>query len=252
MQKFFEKSEIGFAIFWIVLYIVLSSVAEEVSNIIGVAKSITCAVHILMSLVLLLWILKNKHTEYLGLCKSKVGAKYLLFYIPLVVMISTNLWFGVECVFGVLESILFVISMLCVGFLEEIIFRGLLFRAMEKDSLKWAIAVTSLTFGIGHIINLISGNLSLLSGVCQIVYSFAAGFLFVILFYKSGTLIPCIITHSVFNALSVVFNNSAMTTTTEIILAGVLTVLSLGYAITTILLTKNKTKEEKTEIEKTL
>ena len=53
MQKFFKKSEIGFAIFWIVLYIVLSSVAEEVSNIIGVAKSITCAVHILMSLVLL-------------------------------------------------------------------------------------------------------------------------------------------------------------------------------------------------------
>lgn len=36
----------------------------------------------------------------------------------------------------------------------------------------------------------------------QIVYAVAIGFLFTAIYYKSGSLLPCIITHGVFNALS--------------------------------------------------
>lgn len=247
MQKFFEKSEIGFAIFWITLYIVLTSVAEEISAVVGVQKSITVAVHILICGVLLFWIFKNGHREKYGLCKPKKHAKYFLFYIPFFVLISMNLWFGIVNTLSVVESVCFVVSMLCVGFLEEIIFRGLLFRAMEKDSLKWAVVVSSLTFGIGHIINLISGNLGIVAGLCQIVYSISAGFMFVIVFYRGGSLIPCIITHGLFNAISLFFNQTAMTDTREIIVALILTVLSLSYAFVTMLLTKEKSTQENLE-----
>ena len=63
--------------------------------------------------------------------------------------VSCNLWFGVTMNMDIPNTVFYVASMLCVGFLEEVIFRGLLFKAMEKDSLKAAIVVTSLTFGIG-------------------------------------------------------------------------------------------------------
>lgn len=40
--------------------------------------------------------------------------------------------------------------MLCVGFLEEMIFRGLLFEAIAKENVKKAIIISSVTFGIRH------------------------------------------------------------------------------------------------------
>ena len=48
--------------------------------------------------------------------------------------------------------------MLCVGFLEEVIFRGLLFTAIARNNIKSAVIISSVTFGIGHIINLFNGS----------------------------------------------------------------------------------------------
>jgi len=59
------------------------------------------------------------------LCRPNFNAKYFLYYIPLLILISTNIWFGVRANFNPHESILNVLTMLCVGFVEEIIFRGL-------------------------------------------------------------------------------------------------------------------------------
>lgn len=133
---------------------------------------------------------------------------------------------------SVLETVLYIISMLMVGFLEEIIFRGFLFVEMCKDNVKTAMIVSSVTFGIGHIVNLVNGSgADLLSNILQVIYAIAAGFLFTILFYRTKSLWACIITHSVLNALSVFANESAMTPTKEIVSAGVLTIISAAYAI---------------------
>lgn len=45
--------------------------------------------------------------------------------------------------------------MINIGFLEEIIFRGILYKSIEKDNKKLAIIISSVTFGIGHIVNLL-------------------------------------------------------------------------------------------------
>ena len=92
--------------------------------------------------------------------------------------------------------------MLNVGFIEEIIFRGYLFRMMEKDSVKAATAVSSITFGIGHIVNLFNGA-EFVPTLFQICYAMAIGYLFVVIFRKSKSIVPCIIAHSVNNTLSI-------------------------------------------------
>lgn len=90
--------------------------------------------------------------------------------------------------------------MLCVGFLEEVIFRGFLFTSIAKDTTKSAIIISSVTFGIGHIINLFNGSgMDLLSNLCQIVFAIAVGFLLVTIFYRGGSLLPCILVHSAIN-----------------------------------------------------
>lgn len=47
-----------------------------------------------------------------------------------------------------------VITMVVVGCVEEIIFRRLLYKAIEKDNVKQAIIISVVTFGAGHIVNL--------------------------------------------------------------------------------------------------
>ena len=202
MTKLYKKSEITFAILWIVAYVVLSSLADQLSESIGITKSVTAVLHVAMVLILFFWIRKNDLSVKYGLCRSKFPAKRFLFYIPLAIIASASLWNGMSPRFGFPGTLLFVVSMCCVGFLEEVIFRGLLFRAMEKDNVKTAIIVSALTFGLGHIVNLFNGSgRDLAATIVQIIFAVLVGFVLVLIFYRGGSLIPCIVFHSVNNAL---------------------------------------------------
>lgn len=229
MNKLYKKSEIWFSVVWIIAYIVGTIIFDNVAAAFKITNFLTPLFYVALCVVLLIFILKNKLNEKYGLCKSPFEVKYFLFFIPLVVLVSINFWFGAQSSLGFLDSLMFIITMLCVGFLEEIIFRGFLFKAMEKDSLKWAVIVSSLTFGFGHIINLFVAGADILTTILQICYATTTGFLFVIIFYKGKTLLPCIITHSLFNSLSL-FAASA-SATINIITAVVIMVLTLAYAI---------------------
>ena len=57
----------------------------------------------------------------------------------------SSIFFGVKLNYSVPETVFYILSMLCVGFLEEIIFRGFLFVGMAKKSVKSAIIVSSVT-----------------------------------------------------------------------------------------------------------
>ena len=204
MTKLYKKSEITFAILWIVAYVVLSSYADQLSLSIGIVKSVTAVLQIVMSLILFFWIRSNNLSEKYGFCKPIIPARQFLYYLPLVIIASTAFWGGFGLQYGFPDALMFVISMCCVGFLEEVIFRGLLFRAMEKDNLKKAIIVSSLTFGIGHIVNLFNGSgRDPASSVIQVIFAVLVGFVLVLIFYYGKSLIPCILFHSANNALKV-------------------------------------------------
>ena len=75
MTKLYRKSEISFAVVWIVAYVVLSSFADNVSADLGTEKSITAVLHAIMSLILFFWIRRNDLMQKYGLCRSSVPAK---------------------------------------------------------------------------------------------------------------------------------------------------------------------------------
>jgi len=239
MTRLYNKSELIFAIFWIIIYVIGTIIFDNVASILKITNFITPLFYMLLCTVLLIWILKNKLNFKYGLCKSPFNAKYFLYFIPLIILISINFWFGIESKNNFVESLTFIISMLCVGFLEEIIFRGFLFSAMKKDSLKWAIIIGSVTFGFGHIINLFIANQDVVSTILQICYATTTGFLFIIIFHKGKTLLPCIITHSLFNFLSIFSAN--VNRTINIITAITIIILTLSYSL---FLVKILTKQE--------
>ena len=232
LQKLYRKSEIWFAAAWITAYVVLASAGDNLSVKTGVMKSVTLPILLVLSAVLYGFVKKNGLSEKYGLCRPQTPGAKMLFYLPLVVLLTANLWYGVALNGSPLEMLLYVLSMLCVGFLEEMIFRGFLFRAMAKNGVKSAIIVSSITFGIGHIVNLINGSgADVLSNLLQVVYAVAVGFAFMLIFYKTGSLTPCILTHSIFNALSAFSNEAAITPQREIVSALLIAGIAGGYAL---------------------
>ena len=201
MKKVFEKYEVFFCIMLIVLYIVVNSYC--IQNF-GIQDYRSAIINTIFSIALIILMLILKRTSYYGLIKATNSKKYL-YFMPLILIVSVNLWNGINIKNSTEEIIFHILTMINIGFIEEIIFRGFLFKMMSKDNINSAIIVSSVTFGIGHIVNLLNGA-DLIPTLIQICYAISIGYLFVIIFHKSKSIIPCIITHSLVNSLSI-FND---------------------------------------------
>ena len=176
--------------------------------------------------MLLYLIVKLGRVSYYGLTKVR-NAKHYLYFLPLVLIVSVNLWNGLNINHTSSEIVFHILTMFNIGFIEEVIFRGFLFKMMAKDNVRTAIIVSSVTFGIGHIVNLLNGA-DLVPTLLQICYAVSIGYLFVTIFYKSGSIVPCIVAHGLFNALSI-FN---IETTVSMYVAPVfLVIVPVVYAI---------------------
>ena len=198
MKKMFEKHETLFCMLLIVFYIIINSFC--IQNF-GLGDYRSVIINTIFSIGLIILIIILKRISYYGITKVLNPKKYL-YFIPLILIVSVNLWNGININSSRTEIVFHILNMINIGFIEEIIFRGFLFKMMAKDNVKSAIIVSSITFGIGHIINLFNGA-DLIPTLIQVCYAISIGYLFVTIFYKSKSLIPCIITHCLVNALSI-------------------------------------------------
>lgn len=197
MKKLYEKSEIWFAVAWIVLYVM---VMGNLRNEFGDESIYTLLGLAAISAGLLFFVCKNKLTGKYGLLRVQNSKRYLWF-LPIGILCTLNLWCGISLHYDAKHQLIAVINMALVGFAEEMIFRGLLFRAIEKENTTRAILISAITFGVGHIINLFTGQASF-DTILQVLYAIAFGFAFVMMFCRSGSLIPCIVTHSLIDITS--------------------------------------------------
>ena len=245
MKKLYVKNELTFAIVWIVVYCVLQSLANPLNERIGIEYAASAAFCVLQTVALFAFIRKNNLQKRYGFCKSSVPACRFLYYLPLVILASGNLWNGVALNYSPAATVCRIVCMLCVGILEEVIFRGLLFKAIAKDNIKSAVVISSVTFGIGHIINLFNGSgMDLVNNLCQIVFAIAVGFLLVTIFYRGGSLRPCIIVHSAINTLGTFANDTSLTMEMQLLHLAVLIVIAVAY---TLILTRTLPKKQRKE-----
>lgn len=229
MKKLYERNQLYFALVWIGIYVIAFSVADSVSESFGVRSCITAPLGLLMSVLLFGFISRNQLSDYFGLRKiDNNDFKRLLFFLPLFIIASANLWYGVAMKYSAPETVLTFVSMLFIGFIEEVLFRGFLFKAILCKRVGLAVTISSVTFGMGHIVNLLNGA-DIQQTLLQICYAIAIGYLFTIIFIKTRSLIPCIITHSVLNAIGVFSAKSTLWQ--EAAASAILIIISVGYAV---------------------
>lgn len=243
MKKLYEKNEVTFAVVWIIIYCVVQSLAMNLNELTGIDYSVSAVLCAVQAVILFIFVKKNGLTEKYGLCKPKASAKQLLFYIPLVILVFSHLWSGATLGnYPPADLACRTVSMLFVGFVEELIFRGFLFKAMAKKNIKPAIIVSSVTFGVGHIVNLFNGSgMEFVENICQMIFAIAVGFLFVVIFYRGGSLIPCIIAHSANNMITAFVNGTGVTVTMGIVYCLIITVILVA---STLILNKTLPKNQ--------
>ena len=208
MKKLYEKNELTFALVWIGLYVVVMNIALQFCGGFDDLASKT-AEHVLIPVICIcvlavfstVWIIRSGLSEKYGLCRFKGSWKQFLFFIPLIIMSCVNLKNGLGLTAPLAVTLLMMVNLAVAGYVEEIIFRGFLFRCLAKDNLRSAIIISAVTFGVGHIVNL-ANTADTLGVLLQVCYAIVIGFLYTIIVYKGGSLWPCIASHMFVNGSS--------------------------------------------------
>jgi len=209
VKKLYENKPVTFALLWIGLYVLLMNIAlnfcgglDDLAAKTAAQVAIPAGCALLLAAASTAWIVKNGMTEEFGLCRLGSNAKGFLWFLPLILLSCVNLVNGLGLSAPLAVSLLMMVNMAVAGYVEEIIFRGFLFRAMEKNGLRSAVIVSAVTFGAGHIVNLMN-TADKFGVILQVCYAIAVGFLFTVIVYRGGSLWPCILSHMFINGTSV-------------------------------------------------
>ena len=224
MKQFYDRNELTFAIVCIVIYVVVFGNLRTL----GDDNPYTVIGLLLMALAMYLFVRSNGLMEKYGLDRWVSDPGKMLYLIPLWIVSSGNLWGGIGLRYRGLSLACALASFALVGFVEEMLFRGFLFKAMLKDgNAVQAIIISSLTFGMGHIVNILVGKGHLETFV-QMFFAIMIGLIFTMVYYKGGSLWPVIIAHSLIDMLSVFAVDNPLADRIYIITT---VVLAIGYSV---------------------
>lgn len=199
MFKLYKKNEVTFAVIWIIIYCALTI---PIRGNFGDDSIFMLISLLLIALGITAFIKRHNLEEKYGLKSWPKNPRKYLYFIPIWILATGNLWGGINFSHSGLSQVYAVLSMILIGYIEEIIFRGFLFKGMlPKDGVKKSIIIVAITFGIGHIVNLVAGQTDI-ETIAQIVFAISWGFIMTTTFYKSKSLLPCIIAHSLIDAFS--------------------------------------------------
>lgn len=232
----------------IVVYVVGNSVCQSVSETIGISFLAETVLCMIMSAAVYIFIKRNNLSEYLGMKKPEISVSKMFFYIPFILIGGVGAFFGMGLAYSPCICIIRAVMMICVGFLEEIIFRGFLFRGIAKSNLKRAVVISSVTFGIGHIVNIMNGY-DAISNTIQIIFAVGVGFLLVFTFLRTSSIIPCILFHAFNNAINTFITKDSLIerigeTNADMVVIFIKMALVALYLIYTIKLPKKELPEK--------
>lgn len=232
MRKLFERNELVFALVWIALYVVVYGNAGVLTENVVTNYALQIVVGVVMMVVLLTFARKNDLQQYWGLVPFRGDWRNVLWFIPLIIAMSENIWLGV----GLTEdsALATVLGITAIGvvapIMEELTMRSLLYRAMGKENALRAFIVCSLTFGIGHLANLAFGH-DTVRTLIQVVYATCIGFCFMAAFHTGKSLLPSILAHIEFNSLSFFCNMDTAGSVMDYVTIAIVCVICVWYGL---------------------
>jgi hypothetical protein len=95
--------------------------------------------------------------------------------------------------------------------------------------------ISSLTFALGHFVNLLNGS-DILENSIQVIYAAAVGFLLVFIFMRTESILPCILFHGFNNCMTAFTTGVLLTdrlgeTAADLLIVSVQLVIAAAYLL---------------------
>jgi membrane protease YdiL (CAAX protease family) len=187
---------------------------------------------VLLALICAVLLAKNGWWQEAGFRPPFEGRLLWLFWLPFVPVIG-NLLEGIS-VTDSRQILLFLVTAVLSGFVEETIFRGLILRALLPTGVWRAALISAALFGGMHILNVLSIS-SPGYALLQVGYAMAIGFGYAALVIRTGTIWPLILAHFLTNFAGFMAAGSAGSegpvAVREMVFAAVYIVLFSAYGV---------------------
>ena len=131
MKKLYDKNELWFALIWIFIY---CGVSIPIRGKYGDDSIFMLLGLLLIAAGIFAFVKKYNLGEKYGWVKWQRKASDYWFYIPMLILMTGNLWRGFVLAYSGVSQVFAVLSMLLIGFIEEMLFRGFLFRILLKKT----------------------------------------------------------------------------------------------------------------------
>ncbi|MDO4594395.1 MAG: type II CAAX endopeptidase family protein [Tissierellia bacterium] len=147
--------------------------------------------------------------------KSFIGdvKKSIIMSLPLIAVQAVflfNIYLGIKNRSSISLKVLILIILvnLCVGFFEEIVYRGIIFSILlKKFRTKAAIFISSLFFGLAHFSNLVNNPKLINSTISQVIYAFMIGVFLCSIYINTKSLLGCCLIHFLVDFMSILLMN---------------------------------------------
>lgn len=216
------------AYLWLALYLILSTVIGNLAATDQQVYYIGALPQLLLAVSCLVYLVKTKLHRAIHLVGIPTeSAAKMLYYLPLFFVTSLSLFYGLRTDLNWLDYLALLAMYTGVGFMEEVIFRGVMFTALSTHWNRWfVIFFISFTFAVGHIVSMVAMNMSGWETTLQIINAFVVGFLFMLVMVASKNLRVCIVAHILYNF----FANISLVSTTQVTVIVVTVVITLAYS----------------------
>lgn len=168
----------------------------------GLQTLTVLAIGEVISLALLALLVGRQWRQIMTISLKHLGRGIALLW-PTAFILLINLVVGVQTRASISHRLLAVVVALLVAIFEEGLFRGVIFKTLQQTNwpnrLWGQMAVSAVIFGGLHLFNLLQGA-SWQGTLMQVIYAFALGMLFAAVAYRTQSLLPAILCHSLIDA----------------------------------------------------
>ncbi len=238
MFQLYKDKAVLHSLVWLMIYLLLNTITGNFAGSLGLEPYLVSSLpNLLLSVVCLYYLRRSNIAAEIGLLtKSTEKSKTMLFYFPLLIIPFLNLFYGINTELSSMQILAILSMYIGVGFMEEIIFRGLMFKALSQKWNHYAVVLLiGLTFAFGHAVSIVAIDQSVGDTVLQIINAFVVGFLFTIVVIASGNLTICVITHVLYNFMAEI----SLVGSTDIEIIIISFIITLLYFVYLLLFGKN-------------
>lgn len=214
--KFSQKHPVIASVLWALLLLVFyfasgfTIAATKASATNTMLIRAACVFASCLLAVIYIWQSKHSFSEFGFKGLTKKNIKKVLYFLPIIAMEVVPFFAGFRDDNDFMYILAVLACTLCVGFAEELYFRGFIFNILKVKGMQFAIIISSVLFGFSHLTN-IAGGAGVAETILQIFFAFFFGFVCAEIMILTGTMLPIMLWHTLHDFISFTTNDGSKT-----------------------------------------